>query len=51
MKAKSIGFLLGRLLIFAHKIVQEHKDNPLMTEEVKEAKSLIMRWNSERKCK
>jgi len=51
LKEKSLGFLLGRLLIFVHKYVKDHGNDPACSEMVKEARCLIGRWNAERKIK
>ena len=50
-KQKSIGWLLGRQLVFCHKVIAELGDNPTHNELVNEAKGLLKRWEVERRIK
>lgn len=51
LKQKSMGWLLGRLLVFCHKVIKELGDNPTHKELVNEAKGLLKRWEVERRLK
>lgn len=51
LKARSWGFLIGRLVIFCYKVIEALGDNPAYEELVKEADGLIKRWEVEKKIK
>ena len=47
LKEKSLGFLLGRLLVLAHKVIQQSNNEEL----VNEAKELLQRYENEKRVK
>jgi hypothetical protein len=47
LKEKSLGFLLGRLLVLAHKVIQQSDNEEL----VMEAEELLKRWETEKRSK
>ena len=51
VKLKSIGWLLGRSLVFAHKVIKALVDNPEHAELVEEGRWLLRRWEVERRIK
>jgi hypothetical protein len=51
LKYKSIGFLLGRLIILCYKVEKELKNHPDYHELADEARMLINRWGVEQRIK
>jgi len=51
MKLKSVGWLLGRCLVFILKVVKTFENNPEYKELAKEGRWFLKRWEVERRIK